>query len=72
MEFNARNLHTAEDFYNYFASIPENLRPYIPVSIDQDEEMDETETIHATGELYSSKETSSGLDGGITLTYKGE
>jgi len=69
MDFDARDLATAEDFYKYFASIPANLRPLIPVHIEQDEDMDEPETIHATGELYVSGETSSGLDGGITITY---
>jgi hypothetical protein len=69
MEFKADHLGSAQDFYEFFASIPENLRPLIPIRIMNDEDLGE-DVINAGGELYVSTETEGGLDGGITLFTK--
>lgn len=67
MQFNQECMGSAQDLYEFFASIPENLRDKIPVYIDTDSKGD---FISADGELYVSDETEDGMDGGITLSLK--
>lgn len=65
-----KDLHTAQDYYEYFAAIPENLRTKTPVYVDAIEDGEEQDSaVCVSGELYVSGETAGGLDGGITITH---